>query len=290
MRKALGKRAFKAYRGPVDSKALLAELSARTIVRFGIKLRVKGLAGAQIWSLVDAPGQEYPSKREAVRAFLSTFGRRFGVKDQLYTLRHSAPTWGTTIVHKKTVVTRNGNWKLIKGEYLAPGETNLVAKWLIRPTRSEIAAAIRRWRKLDPRPSWLKPDTLGWRTFAWHPTKHCLMSPAQGTLWTEPELRVEDWQDKFTGVRNHAGIHACRLPRGDWRKARPPEDMPKHAILTLVERFGKFVLGTEGWRAEWVLIKEILAPDEATARALRRTYPEIPISVAHEGHWLRGVN
>jgi hypothetical protein len=289
VKKALGKRAFKPYRGPVDSKALLAELSARTITRFGIRLKVKGLAGAQIWSLADAPGAEYPSKREAVRAFLSTFGRRFGTKAQLYTLRHTAPTWDVTRSTAANIIRSSGSWKLIKGEHL-DYDKDLVAKWLVRPTRSEIAAAIRRWRKLDPRPSFRKPNTLGWRTFAWHPTKHCLMSPSQGTLWTEPELRVEDWQDKFTGVRNHAGIHACRLPRGDWRKARPPQDMPQHAILTLVERAGKFVLGTEGWRAEWVLIKEILAPDEATARALRRTYPEIPISVAHEGHWLKGVN
>lgn len=65
--------------------------------------------------------------------------------------------------------------------------------------------------------------------------------------------------------------------------------MPRYPILTLVERFGRFVLGSEGWRAEWVIIKEILAPDEATARALRRVYPELPISVAREGHWLKGV-
>ncbi len=61
-------------------------------------------------------------------------------------------------------------------------------------------------------------------------------------------------------------------------------------ILALVERFGKFVLGSEGWRAEWVFIKELLAPDEATARVLRRVYADIPISVAHEGHWLKERN
>lgn len=63
--------------------------------------------------------------------------------------------------------------------------------------------------------------------------------------------------------------------------------MPYGPVLGVLERFGKFVLGSVGWRAEWVIIKELMCADEALAEHVCRAYPEIPVSVAPKGHWLR---
>jgi hypothetical protein len=50
----------------------------------------------------------------------------------------------------------------------------------------------------------------------------------------------------------------------------------------IVERFGRYVLGIEGWRAEWVVIRELLAPDAHTALALIRSYPEVRVHVREQ--------
>lgn len=253
----------------IDSKDLLSRLGSETITRFGVRMLHDSIQGR--WKLKDVGNSEwYSSKRACLMSYFESYGRRYGTEKAPYVLKH-----------QQTVSSQHNAWRLYN-----PAGTEM-HRWLVRPNRSEIAAVLRKLRASDPRPSFKRPDSLGWRTFGWHPTKHCLVSPVQGTLWTEPEMRVEKW-DERDAVRGAAGIHACRLPRGDWRTAQRPHDMPQHQILCLVERFGKFVLGKEGWRAEWVFIKEILAPDEAAARALRRVYPELPISVAREGHWLKG--
>ena len=44
----------------------------------------------------------------------------------------------------------------------------------------------------------------------------------------------------------------------------------------------RHVLGTEGWRAEWVVIRELLAPDAPTALALMRSYPEVRVHVREQ--------
>lgn len=249
-----------------DSKALLAALSSETITRFGVRMLYDSRTGQ--WRLKDVGGTEtFTSKRACLMSYFKNYARQYGSPKSPYTLKRSPTGW----------------WILCNKAEVG------VAKWLVRPNRLELADTLRKLRVTDSRPSWKRPDTLGWRTFSWHRTKHCLMSPVQKTLWTEPEMRVENWAED-TAVRGKAGIHACRLPRGDWRKAQCPHDMPRLPIVALVERFGKFVLGSEGWRAEWVFIKEIMAPDEATARALKRVYPELPICVAHVGHWSQNTH
>lgn len=252
----------------IDSKDLLSRLGSETVIRFGVRMLHDSMNNR--WKLKDVGNSEwFSSKRACLMSYFSNYGRRYGTPKSPYVLKHL-----------QAMVAHTSQWRLYN-----PAGTE-VHRWLVRPNRSELAQLLRKLRDSDPRPSFKRPDTLGWRTFGWHPTKHCLVSPVQGTLWTEPEMRVENWSES-AAVRGVAGIHACRLPRGDWRTAQRPSDMPAHPILCLVERFGKFVLGTEGWRAEWVFIKEILAPDEAAARALRRVYPELPISVARADHWLR---
>lgn len=253
-------------RGLPDSKSLLAALSSDTITRFGVRMLHDIRTGE--WRLKDVGGTEvFSSKRECLLSYFRNYARQYGSRKSPYTLRRTGMGW----------------WILTNSADI------MVSSWMIRPNRKELANTLRKLRLIDSRPSWRRPDTLGWRTFGWHPTKHCLMSPVQKTLWTEPELRVTNWTEAGA-VRGVAGIHACRLPRGDWRKAQRPDDMPFLPIIALVERFGKFVLGREGWRAEWVFIKEIMVPDEATARAARRVYPEIPICVAHDGHWCKSAS
>lgn len=176
-----------------------------------------------------------------------------------------------------TLVRRDSHWHF--------GNAVQHTVFLERPTRQDLADAMRDFRKHDSAPSHGRPNTLGWRTFSWDRKRKCLKSPSQGTLWENNELVADGWSDA-AAVRGKAGIHACRLPRGDWKLADKPHDMPSGICVALVERFQRFVLGVEGWRAEWVIIKELLAPNAAVARTLRKLYPDIPVHVAHRHHWL----
>lgn len=270
--KTLGSRPRRRYnRGPVDSKALLMRLAGKPVRRLGIELMhrpgVNGAAGT--WAL---PGGSviFNRQHDAIRAWLDANPRQFGP----YKLIHDSAGW------------------LLQGPRIRPGaayDEGSVYRWLSRPTRKEVADQIRRARNWDSRPSHVKPDTLGWRTWVWNPRERCLMSPQQKVLWPGHDLVIKEPWNEADVVRGKSGIHACRLPKGDWKQALAPGDMPKGTILGLVERFGKFVLGAEGWRAEWVVIKELVAPDEAVARLLRATYPEVAIHIAHDRHWIREV-
>jgi len=72
-----------------------------------------------------------------------------------------------------------------------------------------------------------------------------------------------------------------RTPRAtDWRRADPRLTEIGHCdVHGIVERFGHYVLGTEGWRAQWVVIRELMAPDSKTALALMGRYPEVKVHV-----------
>lgn len=111
-----------------------------------------------------------------------------------------------------------------------------------------------------------------------------LKSPHQGTIWHEAELRTPDW-DEGDGVRYRSGIHARLMPHS-WRYAGwfadGGSEGPKPSAQTVhgvVERFGRYVLGTKGWRAEWVVIRELEAPTAPIAEALRLSYPEVLVHV-----------
>lgn len=190
-----------------DSKTLLDQLSSDTITRFGVRMLFN--ARMKEWRLKDVGGsQVYHSKRECLLAYFASYGRQYGSVKSPYTLRKKLEA---DLYTKRQHV----SWRLVNKA------DQVVASWLVRPNRKELANTLRRLRNSDSRPSYSRPDTLGWRTFGWHPTKHCLVSPVQGTLWDTPEMRVEDWNESSV-VRGHAGIHACRLPRGDWRTAQRP--------------------------------------------------------------------
>jgi hypothetical protein len=123
------------------------------------------------------------------------------------------------------------------------------------------------------------PDTLGWRIWYWDAERQRLRSPDQRTLWHSAELRVERW-DESSVLRGQAGIHARRLPR-DWLQAEWGDHdgptMRANCLSGVVERFGRYVLGTIGWRAEWVVIRKLRAPTTEIGLALETNYPEVEI-------------
>lgn len=144
----------------------------------------------------------------------------------------------------------------------------------------------------NARPIWMKPDpsvpdTLGWRAWRWSEANGCLQSPSQATLWPEAELVVPHW-DEGEAVRGTSGVHALLVPK-HWQDLGWPSgdggvgtDDPL-LVTGIVERFGKYVLGTEGWRAEWVVIKELLAPTTAIGLAIEQKYPDVIVHYADEG-------
>jgi hypothetical protein len=152
----------------------------------------------------------------------------------------------------------------------------LFAKF-IKETRIEWHA--RRLSMPDPR----APDTLGWRIWHWDHKAQRLKSPTMNTIWHTPELIVPHWDIKAV-VRGFAGIHAARMPY-DWRRASLEgtelngytSPHPESTILGVVERFGKYVLGTEGWRAEWVIIRALKAPSTEIGLLLEKAYPDVEV-------------
>jgi hypothetical protein len=156
--------------------------------------------------------------------------------------------------------------------------------WRYWPSRAEIArAAVQARRKLKLEHALAlspdAPDTLGWRGWVWDGL--VLLSPFRRTPWHEASLQAQAWSDS-AAVRGEAGIHARRVPY-DWRQVDPslvPEiEIGACNVHGIVERYGRYVLGTEGWRAEWVVIRELMAPDIATALKLMRQYPEVRVHI-----------
>lgn len=135
------------------------------------------------------------------------------------------------------------------------------------------------------------PSTLGWRTWVWDAGAHALISPARRTPWPDPELRCEAW-DTSEAIRGVAGVHAHLVPM-NWEcvaseyaatrfaSLRPDSGATAPLVTGVVERFGHYVLGTEGWRAEWVVIRKLRAPTPEIADALARAYPEVEIAHGH---------
>lgn len=253
------KPARRIYSNPELAKSLLAKLVGQKRTLYGVPLtRVPPANTVPEKWMVDQPGWniQFDTAREAVCAFLAKSSRKFGH----WFLRRTKTHWHFGNQTQSTV-------------------------FFERPTRKQIADAIRQFRSTDSTPSYARSNTLGWRTWIWDRKHKCLKSPSQGTLWHGPDLIADNWIQAEV-VRGHGGIHACRLPRGDWKTANKPHDMPGGIVVGTLERYGKFVLGEVGWRAEMVVIRELLVPNEAVAQTLRRIYPEVVVHVAHSQHWL----
>lgn len=200
----------------------------------------------------------------------------------------------TRVVHRRYILQYRAHaprpWILRHDVY------GLVATWGWgpRPSRDEIRSAViaqraARARALRQqraaRPDTAAPNTLGWRAWVWDDAERCLRSPHRGIPWIGPDLRVERW-DESEALRGVAGIHARLMPR-DWIRAgwpaRGESEGPSSAdriVTGIVERYGRYVLGTHGWRAEHVVIRELCAPSVRVMIALMRAYPEARVHLS----------
>lgn len=138
------------------------------------------------------------------------------------------------------------------------------------------------------KPDPAQPDTLGWRAWLWSEEHQLLESPHQHTIWPEAELVVPNW-DEGEAVRGSAGIHARLVPK-NWRIIGWPDGDGSGAlhespllVTGIIERFGHYVLGTTGWRAEWVVIKELVAPSTDIGLAIERAYPDVIVHYPDQG-------
>ena len=149
--------------------------------------------------------------------------------------------------------------------------------------RSQRYQQQRKWEEAQERAMAVDPDapdTLGWRGWNWQ--EGVLVSPLQHTPWHDATLKAEQWSDE-EAVRGAAGIHARRMPK-DWLRFAGKwfPEIGRCDVHGLVERFGRYVLGTEGWRAEWVMIRELMASDAETALALMQRYPEVKVHIREQ--------
>jgi hypothetical protein len=183
----------------------------------------------------------------------------------------------------------NGVYRLRKWKKVTqPASTQVgihegLVDWCYLPSRSSIAAAIRedRLRKLcvnarDP----MDGSLLGVRIFKLSPSLK-LQSPNQGTIWESNVLQIADeWQETEI-VRGAAGIHAAWPPRS--LMVAPLIDTVKPDAVSLfscVRGYGRYVAGTEGWRAEKVIVDRVFLPESIRSRwrmmkRLEKLYPEI---------------
>lgn len=136
-------------------------------------------------------------------------------------------------------------------------------------------------------------NTFGWRCWIWSVRERQLYSPIQRTLWEGTELRAPLWSDNGA-VRGHAGIHAHLVPR-DWAHHNCPEHpftlrderiwwmnadggaIEGILIDGVVERFDRYVLGAQGWRAEWVIVRKLRAPNQELGLQLEQIFPDVEI-------------
>ena len=165
-----------------------------------------------------------------------------------------------------------------------------VAAGLARPPSeaSRRATARRNQSRLDVLPDPDADDTLGWKILAWD--GRYLRSPSVNVIWPEDAV-LEAHRPPLPYVGGvYAGIHARRLPRGGWLIADPAKEPElkfywfptgiyygQCRVVALVERFGRAVVGTEGWRAERVVIRAIRAPSTEIGLAIEAAYPTVQV-------------
>jgi len=147
--------------------------------------------------------------------------------------------------------------------------------------------AVKAFRKYYANKRFSLPDPkagteLGWRVWHWDDKIKKLKSPTWGTVWHTHELRVPKWNREEV-VRGKAGIHAARMPY-NWIKASLQEtelngyvSSSGDTIVGIIERWGKYVLGTEGFRCEIAIIKKLKAPNTEIGLALELAYPDCEI-------------
>ena len=130
------------------------------------------------------------------------------------------------------------------------------------------------------------PDTLGWRCWRWDHAHRRLVSPSLNTVWLTSRLDAINW-DTSAALRGSAGIHARLVPK-KWRETAFADETVSVSddgalVVGIVERFGKYVLGTQGWRAESVAIRELLAPSTDVGLLIEQAYPDVKVHYRDQG-------
>lgn len=213
-------------------------------------------------------------KREIVEASTRSYGQLEGLRiQQMRILREAFEAQGYSYSFART-----------KGTFQLRRFGIVIKEWLNYPSVEEMMRAYEEVKDFleyaEPDPG--APDTLGWRVWEWDSAEKTLVSPQLRTSWKDAELIAPNWSTEDS-IRGEAGIHALRLPK-NWRKARWIHSKlaltytnPYPAVHGIVERFGRFVLGEDGWRAEWVIIRGLVAPSTEIGLELEMVYPDIEV-------------
>lgn len=80
-----------------------------------------------------------------------------------------------------------------------------------------------------------------------------LRSPHRSTLWTGPTLVADNWTND-SAVRGVAGIHAL------YRRERSDLEQLLRFVWGRVRGYGDYVQGSDGWRAEIVVVDKLWLP------------------------------
>jgi hypothetical protein len=143
--------------------------------------------------------------------------------------------------------------------------------WPFHPGRRELARIIRAHYRANP----FLPSVYGWRKWYFDTKTYVLKSPVMHTPWPTAALQAHTWSNEPL-VHGYDGVHARRCP-ADWRSNE--ECWPEWAILVtgIVERYGRAVLGRNGWRSEHAVIRELIARDYKIALALSMRYTSVRV-------------
>lgn len=160
------------------------------------------------------------------------------------------------------------------------------------------------WGVVSPMPDYpFQENHFGWRYWAWSPDRSILISHMYRTVWRDAELTAVNWKEheECPEHRLKAGIHALNVPNHWWehyqcdieacgkRLSRQGKsslfDLPdtvdwdtdEISITGIVERFGAFVRGEDGWRAERAVIRELLAPNTEIGLQLEKAFPDVHV-------------
>ena len=195
-----------------------------------------------------------------------------------YRVGHGYRTPG--VVNALTLCVRRG--PRVRDWYVAAG--------LVKPPSeaSRRATARRNQSRLDALPDPDADDTLGWKILAWD--GRYLRSPSVNVIWPEDAVLEAHRPPQPHAGGVYAGIHARRLPRGGWLIADPAKEPElkfywfptgiyygQCRVVALVERFGRAVVGAEGWRAERAVIRAIRAPSTEIGLAIEAAYPTVQV-------------
>jgi len=154
-----------------------------------------------------------------------------------------------------------------------------------RLTRQSVAAFFRRQRSARPMVGHRLTDNglAGVRLLRILPNGQ-LQSPQQQTLWQGPSLVASQW-DTDSACRDASGIHALWPPCNLRVAIEAVAKRLAHymgcdlsgdeAAYALVGGYGRYVIGTDGWRAEQQVLQALYVPTARQDEVARR-YPEVP--------------